>query len=179
MTDAAAKDENAITTGESPAETTPDTETAAADTTATDAGKSRLRSTLLAAGIGFAAGAGLLLGTLGALGVGDLFASPRPAHTLSTQAKEETLALKHTVSKLEAQVADLKASVDASRRLAEKQRARTAEREKRNARAQSDMQTRLAKIEDKSEEALSGIKAELLEDADHLEAALQRWFDKY
>lgn len=41
------------------------------------------------------------------------------------------------------------------------------------------LEERLAKLDSQPPEALSGIKAELLEDADHLEAALQRWFEKY
>lgn len=41
------------------------------------------------------------------------------------------------------------------------------------------LEARLARIDGQSESALSGIKAELIEDADLLEAALQRWFDKY
>ena len=41
------------------------------------------------------------------------------------------------------------------------------------------LEERLARIEDQSEAAMGGLKAELVEDADLLEAALQRWFDKY
>ncbi len=42
-----------------------------------------------------------------------------------------------------------------------------------------DLENRLTKIDSMPAGALSGLRAELLEDADHLEAALQRWFEKY
>ena len=41
------------------------------------------------------------------------------------------------------------------------------------------LEERLARIEGQGEAAMGGLKAELKEDADLLEAALQRWFDKY
>lgn len=106
------------------------------------------RSALLAGGIGFALGAGLLLATIGAMGVGDLVAAPTPGAAAWTATAEETRALKQTIVKLEAQVAELKASIDTAARTVNTQRAQIADRDQRSTRTQAEMQTRLVKIGD-------------------------------
>jgi hypothetical protein len=106
------------------------------------------RSALVASGIGFAAGAGLLLATIGAMGVGRLIAAPNAKAAPSGAAVEETRVLKQTVSELGTQVAALKASVESANRQASNQRAQIAERYQRDARAQTELQSRLAKIGD-------------------------------
>ena len=104
------------------------------------------RSALLAAGLGFAVAAGLLAAALGAMGVGHLVAAPTPAPW--TAAVEETRILKQTVAKLDAQVAGLKASVEAASRHADTRRVQSAERDQRSARTQAAVQARLVKIGD-------------------------------
>ncbi|MPZ57087.1 MAG: hypothetical protein GEU91_11440 [Rhizobiales bacterium] len=104
------------------------------------------RSALLGAGIGFATGTGLLIGTIGFMGAGHLFAASTPAP--APWSAVEAGALKQSVTKLEAQIMGLKASVEASKRLASTQRAQITDRYERGARTQVEMQTRLAKIGD-------------------------------
>jgi hypothetical protein len=107
---------------------------------------SAARPALLAGGIGFAAGAGLLLATIGIMGIGNLGAAPTPAPAPWATAAEETRAVKQTVVRLEAQVAEIKASIDAATRNANTQRAQIADRDQRNTRTQGEMQSRLVKI---------------------------------
>ena len=106
------------------------------------------RAALMAAGLGFVAGAGLLTGTIAAMGVGDLFASPTPQAAPWTATVEETRALKQTIRKLDARIAELKAGIAASNRHASSQRSQIDERSRQSAHAQTEMQTRLAKIGD-------------------------------
>jgi hypothetical protein len=112
------------------------------------------RAAVLAAGFGFAAGAGLLLGAVALMGIGDLRAAQTPAPTTPAtpapwaSAVQETRALKQTIGKLESQVADLKAGVHAANKRSDAQRAQSAERAQNSARTQAEMQARLAKIGD-------------------------------
>jgi hypothetical protein len=108
------------------------------------------RSAALAGGVGFVAGAGLLVGIMGVMGVGHLFAASKPAGTSVpwSSVANETRALKETVSKLEAQVTGLKTSIETSNRHATTQRAQITNRYDQNARTQTEMQTRIGKIGD-------------------------------
>jgi hypothetical protein len=121
------------------------------------------RPALLAAGLGFAVGAGLLAAALGAIGVGHLVAAPTP--TPWTAAAEETRILKQAVARLDVQVAGLKASVDAASRHANTQRTQGTEREQRSARAQAEMQARLVKIGDAVERLEKRVAAAVATDA--------------
>jgi hypothetical protein len=123
------------------------------------------RPALLAAGLGFAVGAGLLAAALGAIGVGHLVAAPTPAPAPWSAAAEETRILKQTVTRLDAQVAGLKASVDAASRHANTQRTQGTEREQRSARAQAEMQARLVKIGDAVERLEKRVAAAVATDA--------------
>jgi hypothetical protein len=105
------------------------------------------RSALVAGGIGFVAGAGLLTAAVSAPALGHLFAttaSPPPWNA----AIEDIQTLKRSIAKLDAKIASLKTSVDAATRHANTQRAQITERTQHEARAQTDMQARLTKIDD-------------------------------
>lgn len=171
-----AQGEHVPTPAEAPAEAATATESTAAPPRAAAAwiGKVRTtitaaipanRSALVATGIGFVAGAGLLLATLGVMGVGHLFAAPTAEAAPWTAAAEETRILKQTVAELGAQVAGLKASIETSNRHASTQRAQIADRYQRNIRAQAEMQTRLAKIGDTVERLEKRVAAAVAADA--------------
>jgi hypothetical protein len=104
------------------------------------------RATMAAAGIGFIAGAALLVAAGGAMGVGHLFAAAARAPAPVPVVSAETQALKKTVAKLETQVTTLKANLETASRQAKTQRSQIAERYEHAVRAQTQMQTRIAKI---------------------------------
>jgi hypothetical protein len=109
----------------------------------------RNRAAILAGGLGFAAGAGILAGAVVVMGAGHLFAaSTGTAHAPWASVSNETRALKETVSKLEAQVAGVKAGIEASSRQAIAQRTQIASRYDQSTRTQVEMQARIAKIGD-------------------------------
>jgi hypothetical protein len=106
------------------------------------------RYALLAGGLGFAAGVGLLAGGIGIMGAGHLFASPTKAPAPWAGIANETRALKQSLSKLEAQVASLKTSIEASNRQASTQRSQVTARYEQSAKTQNETQTQLGKISD-------------------------------
>jgi TolA-binding protein len=106
------------------------------------------RYALLIGGLGFAAGIGLLAGSVGIMGAGHIFASPSTAPAPWASVAGETRALKQNVTRLEAQVAALKSSIEKSGRQATTQRSQITARHEQNAKTQTEMQARLGKIGD-------------------------------
>jgi outer membrane murein-binding lipoprotein Lpp len=113
-------------------------------TAATATGPSR--ATMAAAGIGFIAGAALLVAAGGAMGVGHLLAKSTQAPAAMPVASSEAQTLKKAVAKLETQVTALKANLETASRQAKTQRTRITERYEHAARTQTEMQARIAKI---------------------------------
>jgi hypothetical protein len=118
----------------------------AAAQAAASVGKSRYA--LFAGGLGFAAGVGLIAGGIGIMGAGHLFASPTKAPAPWAGIANETRALKQSLSKLEAQVASLKTSIETSNRQASTQRSQITARYEQSAKTQNETQTQLGRISD-------------------------------
>jgi hypothetical protein len=104
------------------------------------------QSARLAASLGLACGLGLLIGTIATFGAGHLLVATKSAPTVKSAATDETRALQQTVTRMQAQLASLKSSIDHSSKVASSQTARLSERYERDARTQTELQTRLNKI---------------------------------
>jgi hypothetical protein len=111
---------------------------------ANDAGPSR-RFALLAATVALAAGLGAVIGAGAVSGVSYLVSSP-PPEARGSMGSAERKALSESVAQLRVNVAALKASVEASARLANGQFSKMAERFDKIERAQAEPQARLAKM---------------------------------
>lgn len=102
--------------------------------------------TFLTPALGFAAGIGLLVGTMGALGVGHLFASPTPAPATKSADAGQIHALQGQVAQIEGQLKQLKTSLDAANRQANSQLSRIASRLERTDRAQTEANAKVGKV---------------------------------
>jgi hypothetical protein len=119
-----------------------------------EAGKSRTRfgkfiptsrGLAIAASLVVACGLGLLIGSVGAVGIGHLFVASK-AGAGKAAPSAETVALKKNIAQIEGQLAALKSSIDHAHKATISQTKGLTERYDRSARAQADLQARVTKI---------------------------------
>jgi hypothetical protein len=103
------------------------------------------KSAAVAASLAFACALGLLIGSVGAWGIGQLIASPHAGRSANA-APNDTAVLKTNIAHIEGQLAALKTSIDHTNKAVSSQSKSLSERYDRGARAQADLQARLAKI---------------------------------
>jgi hypothetical protein len=123
------------------------------------------KSAVLLTSLGFAAGIGLLIGTVSVMGIGQLIASSDSAPKPQIATEDGVRSLQQSVSQLEQRIASLKASVDASNRLAGAQRKSISERHEQDSRSQAEIQSRISKIGDAVERLEKRVSAAIAAEA--------------